>query len=280
MSDNLTLRCLNTLGAVTPNTRDKAEAIARHLYRVLGREPGVMWGKDSNPDNVEHYSGRAIDVMVTQHGWGNDDEMGDEVVRYVLANGFAWGLGHIIWQQRIYPAWGSYQDNPDGGWRVMEDRGSTTNNHMDHPHVYFRDDNPIDLNNLEEGAELITPNDIEAIAEAVWTHIIDYQGHRAAAWNRLADTESRVIDLYDGRAPRAPRSEEPGAHAAPVGLALGNVESRVVQMFDEQKQMASELSALTHSVSDIQAQLKRNADAGDGNPPSESPARAETERQE
>ena len=44
--------------------------------------------------------------------------------------------------------------------------------------------------------------------------------------------------------------------------------------------MASELSALTHSVSDIQAQLKRNADAGDGNPPSESPARAETERQE
>ena len=103
MSDNLTLRCLNTLGAVTPNTRDKAEAIARHLYRVLGREPGVMWDKDSNPDNVEHYSGRAIDVMVTQHGWGNDDEMGDEVVRYVLANGFAWGLGHIIWQQRIYP---------------------------------------------------------------------------------------------------------------------------------------------------------------------------------
>ena len=31
-----------------------------------------------------------------------------------------------------------YLASPGGGWSYMEDRGSATANHMDHPHVNYR----------------------------------------------------------------------------------------------------------------------------------------------
>jgi hypothetical protein len=38
---------------------------------------------------------------------------------------------YITWQQRML-------SSPGGSWTQMENRGSPTANHMDHPHVNYR----------------------------------------------------------------------------------------------------------------------------------------------
>jgi hypothetical protein len=61
----------------------------------------------------------------------SDAALGDAIVAYHIANWDALGVEYIIWQQR-------YLDSPGGSWSYMEDRGSGTANHMDHPHVNYR----------------------------------------------------------------------------------------------------------------------------------------------
>lgn len=73
-------------------------------------------------DGGDHGTGRAVDVMITSSG------QGDAVASYAIANMGRFGITYVIWQQRIWLA-GS------GGWRAMEDRGSPTQNHMDHVHI-------------------------------------------------------------------------------------------------------------------------------------------------
>jgi len=43
---------------------------------------------------------------------------------------------HSSWQPD--PRQQRYLDSPGGSWSYMEDRGSPTANHMDHPHVNYR----------------------------------------------------------------------------------------------------------------------------------------------
>ncbi|NNG20493.1 phage tail tape measure protein [Naumannella sp. ID2617S] len=71
----------------------------------------------------EHSTGRAFDLMVPNKGEG------DKIADYVLRNFGRLGMQHIIWWQAI---------NSGNGWRGMADRGSPTQNHMDHPHLFFR----------------------------------------------------------------------------------------------------------------------------------------------
>lgn len=91
-----------------------------------------VWGYDPNTSNKEHNSGRALDFMVH-----SDRAAGDYIADYIIANKQRLGLIHIIWRQRIYRGPYSTSSNPKGVWQGMADRGSTTQNHMDHPHVWF-----------------------------------------------------------------------------------------------------------------------------------------------
>ena len=122
-------QAMSTLGAVTDATRAKAEATWLACHLALGRAPGVLWGKGSSS---EHATGRAVDFMVTQHGAGLDSVMGRWITDYLLAKASDWDLAWVIWAQRLY--------YPDGSSYLMEDRGSTTENHYDHPHAYWRSD--------------------------------------------------------------------------------------------------------------------------------------------
>ena len=122
-------QAMSTLGAVTDATRAKAEATWLACHLALGRAPGVLWGKGSSS---EHATGRAVDFMVTQHGAGLDSAMGRWITDYLLAKASDWDLAWVIWAQRLY--------YPDGSSYLMEDRGSTTENHYDHPHAYWRSD--------------------------------------------------------------------------------------------------------------------------------------------
>ncbi|MFD2093402.1 hypothetical protein [Blastococcus deserti] len=69
--------------------------------------------------------GRAADFMVYE-----DRAKGDALTQYVIDNAARFRVEYVIWQQRIYLV-------STGSWRAMEDRGSPTANHMDHPHVAF-----------------------------------------------------------------------------------------------------------------------------------------------
>jgi hypothetical protein len=70
--------------------------------------------------------GRAADFMVY-----SDRAKGDAVAQYVIDNAARFRVEYVIWKQRIYLV-------SSGSWRAMEDRGSPTANHLDHPHVAFR----------------------------------------------------------------------------------------------------------------------------------------------
>ncbi len=84
------------------------------LQTIYGLRPG---------DPGDHGSGLALDFMVY-----DDAALGDQVANYLLANKDRLGVYYVIWQQRI---------NFGSGWQYMEDRGSPTANHMDHPHASF-----------------------------------------------------------------------------------------------------------------------------------------------
>lgn len=123
---------LNYLGRVKPTTRQIAKEVNDHLNKIgkpLPRYPemgsSVMWGY--NAGGAEHGSGRAIDFMIR-----NSPDVGDAIADFIWANRERYDLTHIIWRQRIK----STKTQP-GVWRKMADRGSPTENHMDHPHVFF-----------------------------------------------------------------------------------------------------------------------------------------------
>ncbi len=70
--------------------------------------------------------GRAADSMVH-----SDRAKGDAIAQYVIDNAARFRVEYLIWKQRIHLA-------SSGSWRAMEDSGSPTANHTDHPHVAFR----------------------------------------------------------------------------------------------------------------------------------------------
>lgn len=124
---------MDSLGAVTENTRKKAQMVMDYCNEQLGRVPSTLWGMGGPP---EHSTGRAVDFMVF-----DDEEMGNKIAEYVWSKRSQWGLAWVIWNQRIRPGNGDAQQSPNGDWRQMEDRGSGTQNHMDHNHVYWINDN-------------------------------------------------------------------------------------------------------------------------------------------
>ena len=71
----------------------------------------------------EHSSGRALDIMT-----GSDVQLGYRVATWLMSNQASLGVKWAIWQQAI---------NSGSGWRGMEDRGSATQNHRDHVHVFL-----------------------------------------------------------------------------------------------------------------------------------------------
>ena len=98
--------------------------LARRLIMLIW--PGVTdiggYRQDPYP---EHPSGRALDIMT-----GSAMAMGDEINAWLLTNSGILPLIHNIWKQTLWYS--------DGGTEAMADRGSPTQNHMDHVHAWFQ----------------------------------------------------------------------------------------------------------------------------------------------
>ena len=79
----------------------------------------------------DHYTGRAVDLMI--HDWQTVDgaRFGDSVAAYFVTNAEPFGVTYVIWRGRIWsasdPEWRAY-GHPDG-------RGDPTALHMDHVHI-------------------------------------------------------------------------------------------------------------------------------------------------
>lgn len=81
------------------------------------------------PDGYnEHFNGQALDIMIPNWSSPAGKAYGDKVAQYLLANSAALGVDYVLWQQR--------QWNADGTSSAMSDRGSPTQNHMDHVHAH------------------------------------------------------------------------------------------------------------------------------------------------
>ncbi len=88
---------------------------------------GVIHGVGQRSGTSDHPSGNAIDVMVN-----NNKALGDSIAEFYRQNRVQLGITYVIWWQKKASASTGYQ------WKQMEDRGSKTANHYDHPHISFK----------------------------------------------------------------------------------------------------------------------------------------------
>jgi hypothetical protein len=122
-------------------SRSRADGLVPNAAR--GRDlikdlyPGITTGGYSAKVDQswdEHQTGEAVDFMV-----GGDTAKGNEINRYLLTNAGNLGVRYTIWQQRTW--------YPDGTTKGMPDRGSPTENHMDHVHCRFKGGAPSAVTN-------------------------------------------------------------------------------------------------------------------------------------
>lgn len=108
-----------------------ANNVRNYIFRAWPQVESI--GGWRPPDGYdEHSTGRAIDVMINPGGSINS-ALGNEIFGWVKLNAKALNLKHVIWQQSI---WWPGMDMSSAG-NPMEDRGSPTQNHMDHLHVFM-----------------------------------------------------------------------------------------------------------------------------------------------
>jgi resuscitation-promoting factor RpfB len=102
-------------------------ANAVDVYRaVCARFPDVDVYYGFRPgDDQSHGDGRGLDIMVY-----DNTGLGERIADWLQAHHAGLGVSQLIWQQHIWTVLRS-----DEGWRLMEDRGSVTDNHYDHVHV-------------------------------------------------------------------------------------------------------------------------------------------------
>lgn len=114
------------IGPVQPQTA----AVANTVGPMFGIRTVGGWRDPATEiyDPQGHPAGLALDFMTNDIADGT--AVGDRLADYLIANATELGVAYIIWQQRIWSP-----DRPGEGWRLMEDRGSPTQNHMDHIHL-------------------------------------------------------------------------------------------------------------------------------------------------
>ena len=112
-----------------------ASEVKDYIHRVFGIKEIGGWRP---PDRYnEHSTGNALDVMIPNWQSPQGKALGDAIVGWAIKNAAALGLTGVIWRQTSYGYGGSFTTG-----KPMPDRGSPTQNHMDHVHIFMN--NPPD----------------------------------------------------------------------------------------------------------------------------------------
>ncbi|MFD3453680.1 hypothetical protein ACFWVC_16040 [Streptomyces sp. NPDC058691] len=101
--------------------------------RGLRGAPGCYREDGGIAGGGEHPLGRACDFMLMPAGHkvtGKREALGEDIVAWVREHADEYGIWYVIYEQHI---WSSRL--PQQGWKLMEDRGSITQNHFDHVHI-------------------------------------------------------------------------------------------------------------------------------------------------
>jgi len=112
----------NTSGPIKAVAQNAANAVVSNVPGAAGMTIGGTRASATDPGG--HPSGLALDYM-------SSPSLGDAIAQYHIAHWDELGVEYIIWQQRML-------SSPGGSWKMMENRGSPTANHMDHVHVNYR----------------------------------------------------------------------------------------------------------------------------------------------
>ena len=91
----------------------------------------------SSAYSSDHPAGRALDIMIPSYKSSSAKALGDRIARYLQDNYKALHVHYLIWRQRQWNV--ERNTNVTTGWRKMSDRGSDTDNHMNHVHVTVYD---------------------------------------------------------------------------------------------------------------------------------------------
>lgn len=102
----------------------------RSMVMKLWPQISSIGGRRSEDGFGEHSSGNALDIMIPDYSSPMGKALGDAVAAFVVKNAAILGLDGLIWRQTSYGYGGSLTDG-----KSMPDRGSDTQNHMDHLHV-------------------------------------------------------------------------------------------------------------------------------------------------
>jgi hypothetical protein len=117
-----------------PQGADNITPRMRLVKQLIAERFGVPYGIGcyrAIQDGGEHPLGRACDFMLSRGGAlpsGAELKRGEEIANWAIKNAKRLGIMYIIYRQRIWHA-------RTGTWRTMTDRGGTTANHYDHPHI-------------------------------------------------------------------------------------------------------------------------------------------------
>ncbi len=104
-------------GTTVPAPKLHVEAFAQSILAKFGLRSGTYNGHEPSAD-------LALDTFANR-------QQGDGIVQHAIEHWDFYGLLYTIWRQMI--------NSQDGrGWRWMGDRGSDTDNHLDHVHDSFR----------------------------------------------------------------------------------------------------------------------------------------------
>lgn len=134
-----------SLGPVKPHVLEATTVIATVTDHSPGDIGGYREGGSRDPNG--HPAGLAVDFMVPLTDEGKS--AGDAIAQYAIDNAEHLNVKYVIWYQRIYNV-----DRPDEGWRDMEDRGSDTQNHLDHPHISFEQEATGDPRDADDAPSL------------------------------------------------------------------------------------------------------------------------------
>ncbi|AXQ53039.1 tape measure protein [Mycobacterium phage Rando14] len=116
-------------GGLTAHT----SGVRDYISRAFGI--GDIGGWRPEDGYGEHSTGNALDVMIPNWQSAEGQALGNQITGWALKNASALGLTGVIWRQASY----GYGNGFDGTGKPMEDRGSPTQNHMDHVHLFMND---------------------------------------------------------------------------------------------------------------------------------------------
>lgn len=124
-----------TLGSSADGLTPRAAHVRQLVKDTFGVRDIGGFATDGHAPGSDHYTGRAIDVMLTPLGPANT-ALGWSIATYLQSNAQSLGITYIIWDARIWsPA------RAAEGWRPYRHpsgRSNATLDHRDHVHVSVR----------------------------------------------------------------------------------------------------------------------------------------------